>query len=135
VSGTRLVQAPGGKARSFNGVTDYLYAADSASLGTATGLSVEVLFRVDHIDGVQTLASKSWSSKTGEGYTLWVNGNKFEFLVYDGSGSRVDLDYSRPDRRPVVSSRRDRRRVDHKPLRGREPRGLEALQRPEIVKP
>jgi hypothetical protein len=90
--GTKLIMAPGGgQARNFNGTSDYVNATDSAGLSPSSGLTVEALFRADSLSGVQTLASKSWSGGTGEGYTLWLNGNRAQMIIYDKNGVKVNL--------------------------------------------
>jgi len=92
VYGTKLVSAPGGQARHFGGTSaDYVKASSSTSLSPTGGLTIEALFSADALTGVQTLASKSWSSATGTGYTLWLNGNKIQLLVYDKNGNKVSL--------------------------------------------
>jgi hypothetical protein len=96
VYGTTLTTASGGKVRHFDGTTaDYVSVANSASLNPTTGIAVEALFKLDHIGGLQSLVSKSGSSSTGDGYTLWVSGNKLQWYVYD-KNSKIAYLYS-PD--------------------------------------
>jgi hypothetical protein len=92
VFGTKLVAAAGGQVRYFAGTSaDYVKAANKASLNPTGGLTVEALFKLDQTSGLQTIASKSWSSSTGDGYTLWANGNTLQWFVYDRNGNRVSL--------------------------------------------
>jgi hypothetical protein len=92
VYGTKLVSTTGGQARYFGGTSaDYVKASSSASLSPTGGLTIEALFSADALSGVQTIASKSWSSGTGDGYTLWLNGNKIQLLVYDKNGNKVSM--------------------------------------------
>jgi hypothetical protein len=92
VFGTKLVAAAGGQARYFAGTSaDYVKAMSTRSLNPTNGLTVEALFKLDQTSGLQTIASKSWSSATGDGYTLWTNENKLQWYVYDRNGNRVSL--------------------------------------------
>jgi hypothetical protein len=87
VHGTTLTTASGGLVRHFDGTTsDYVSVANSASLNPTTGLTVETTFKLDYIGGLQGLVSKSGSSSTGDGYTLWVSGNRLQWYVYDRNG-------------------------------------------------
>jgi hypothetical protein len=92
IHGTKPLVAPdGSQVRHFNGALDYIGTANSASLNPTGGLTIEVLFNADSLNGVQTLASKSWSSGTGDGYTLWLNGDEIELILYNSNGAKTCL--------------------------------------------
>ena len=77
----------------FNGTSSYVRCNDSPTLDTTSGLSIEVMFKLNTLGTLQTLASKSMSSPTGSGYTLWVDkSNRLEFIAYDRNNNKTALD-------------------------------------------
>lgn len=93
VNGATYVRLPSGAgARSFDGVNDYVVAANKARLNPTTGLSIELLIKADTLNKLQTLAGKSWSSGTGDGYMLRIHSsNELQFIVYDRNGNKQSL--------------------------------------------
>ncbi len=82
----------GAGSREFDGYNDYIQCNDSPGIDPVNGMTVEVLFRLGHMGGLQTLAGKSWSGATGDGYTLWVDSNyDLQFIVYDRNHNKVTV--------------------------------------------
>ncbi len=85
------VQGKFGNALQFDGVEDYIEAADSASLSVTGNLTVEAWVKRgligDGETGEQTVVGK-WDESTNRSYRLWFDiNNRLNFTVSDGTNT------------------------------------------------
>jgi hypothetical protein len=80
----------GAGSREFDGYNDHIKCNNSPDINSASGLTVEVLFRPGRLGSLQTLVGKSGSSATGDGYTMWITSNNdLQFVIYDRNHKKV----------------------------------------------
>ncbi len=92
VNGATYAMLPGGSgSRIFDGTNDYINVGNPSSLNPTSGMTMDVLFKTNRANAMQSLISKSASSDTGSGYTLWAySDNKLEYLNYNKLGSKSE---------------------------------------------
>lgn len=73
----------------FDGSNDYVSVRNRGSLNPASGITLEILMKIDSADKQQTLVGKGPSGSIGSGYTLSIDsGNHLQFVVYDRDGRK-----------------------------------------------
>jgi hypothetical protein len=79
---TRLPSGAG--SRNFDGLNDYILTKNAPSLNPTQGMTIEVLYKTNKQNALQSLVSKSWSSEIADGYTLWLTAqNDAQYIMYD----------------------------------------------------